>query len=291
MKDISPLLITEQKKLSRKPALEIGISAFGHPAACSSVQWTMFGWQKLYSTDSINPNLHGVAIPQDGSLNRVRLSGSTIYFQRIANPSPSSDFAASWSNFGAVSKTAIAISATLAGPEVILFAPMGASYYLYSCRSTDNGQTFDSWAQLTAGVASQSIAAAHKTAAEMAACFADTSTGALKVVTRNAYLTWSSVYTLTDSPRMVALAMYFDGDYNIVGLVNRSDVLSLARIVFGQGYRVASNTFSDVVYLGLGSASIEASDLINQYMANLPPNSDFTTAREEYEDLLNQRWR
>jgi len=281
MKTLSQLLLIEQKKALKKPVFELQVSPFTKPDPCATVQWSLFGWEKIYS-DSTTLSRHGAAVPMDGSLNRVRISGSTVYHQRVASPGTGSTWT-DWTDLsGSIGAAVVAISASLSSSEVIIFSQYGG--YLCYRQSTDNGQTFGDWTAIGTVVADKCLAACHKSDTEMAVIFVSNSDNVLSLVKRNSSMAWSSaVYTLSGSPDIVSLGVYYDGDYNIIALVNRGGIHSLARIVFGQGYRVAENNWSDVVYLNLASASIDSVDLVNQYVENLPPYSDFATARYEYE--------
>ncbi len=279
MKDLSQLLLAEQKKASRKPAFRLTISPFIKPGHSAVVQWSMFGWQKIHG-DSTVVGPHGLAIPQDCSINRVRANGFTGYHQRVAAPGFNSDWT-EWTELGTIPGGIISISAGLQGPEVMIIGYTGG--YLSFRRSTDNGQSFGEWTAIGTNVADAFAAACHKDAAEMAVVFGEASSHALQIILRNGSLAWTTASTLPGSPYIVTASVFFDGDYNIIALVNRNNIYSLARVVFGQGYRVAANTWSDVVYLNLASASVDSLDLSNQYVQHLPPNSDFLAARNEYD--------
>jgi hypothetical protein len=280
MKTLPVPLVTAQKTPGSKPAAELVVSQFGHPQACPVVSWQWFAWEQLYSTDSITPTCHGVAIPADGSLNRVRLSGTTVYHQRVASPGPASDFTSWTSLTTSSSSTALAIAAL--GSEVCVYT-VDAYGYVYEKKSTDSGATFGSSSMLNSPYGlygRRCLSSCYKDSSNLCLVYSDTSDNRLRVAIRSSG-SWS-YYSFGAYIDVYWTAVYYDGDYNIIALVNRNEVFSLARIVFGDGYRQAADTFSNVDYLNTASASVYAWQVINNYTGNLPPYSDFETAREEF---------
>jgi hypothetical protein len=284
MKTLPVPLITAQKSPGSKPAAELEVSQFGHPQACPVVSWQWFAWEQLYSTDGIDPACHGLAIPADGSLNRVRLSTGSPYYvmhQRVASPDSESDFT-SWTRLDrAYSTTAIAVAAL--GTEVCIYYAGSVTGQVYEKKSTDSGDSFASSTLISSpsGVLGQRcLSACYKDATHLCLVFVDTADNQLRVGIRSGG-SWS-FHSFGTSIAVYWTAVYFDGDYNIIALVNRNEVFSLARIVFGAGYRQAADTFSSVDYLNTASASVYAWEIINNYMGSLPPYSDFDTARDEF---------
>jgi hypothetical protein len=282
MKTLPVPLITEQKKPDSRPAVELEIAQFEHPQACPVVSWLWFAWEQLYSTSAITAGCHGVAIPGDGSLNRVRFANSGgndyVMHQRVTGPGPSSDFTL-WTQLDrSYSTTAIAIAAH--GTEVCIYYAADASGAVYQKKSADSGAAFGT--STNVGVyGRRCLAAAYNDSANMCLAAVDTADNQLRIARRSGASTWS-YYAFGTSIAVYWLAMYYDGDYNIIALVNRSNVFSLARIVFGDGYRQAAGTFSGVDYLNTASASVYAWEIINNYTGNLPPYSDFKTLRQEF---------
>ena len=98
MRTLTETLLAEQKKATRKPVIKVEVQEYGHPSQSASLQWQLFGWQRLYQ-GSETQNNHGCCIDGNGNLHRIRLDGTTIYYSRVTNPGPGSTFS-SWSNFG-----------------------------------------------------------------------------------------------------------------------------------------------------------------------------------------------
>src|SRR4030043_731176 len=113
MRIITDALLEEQKKPTRKPLLKLEVQAYGHPEATplNGIQWEAFGWQRFYQGSEVKDS-HGLTMPGDGSLIRVRKSGTGLYLSRVANPSPSSDFSQWGSSFGSVTSNARAAIAS-----------------------------------------------------------------------------------------------------------------------------------------------------------------------------------
>jgi hypothetical protein len=184
MKTLPVPLITAQKTPGNKPAAELVVSQFGHPQACPVVNWQWFAWEQLYSTDSIPATCHGVAVPADGSLNRVRLSAGTPYYvmhQRVTGPGPASDFTGWSQKDQACSLTSLAIAAL--GSEVCIYFIGDGSGYVYEKKSVDYGATFSAKSKVngTSGrIARRCLSACYKDASNLCLVYVDTSDNQLK---------------------------------------------------------------------------------------------------------------
>ena len=122
MKSISLQLVSEQKKSSRSPVVSAVSRQYGHPSKADNVQWGMFGWEKLHS-DAQTPKNHGVAMPSDGSLIRIRVGGAGVntrlYYQRIASPDSGSAFG-TWSNYWLMNYADDAVGIGAYGTKVLV---------------------------------------------------------------------------------------------------------------------------------------------------------------------------
>ena len=292
MKNMSAALEAEQKKPLRRPLIEVSCRRYGHPAkaggsggtAKTGIQWSMFGWELLHS-DTTAPACHGVTIPEDGSLNRIALSGSTVLHQRVAAPGPGSNFAISWNTILNSNLAGVCAIASR-GPEIMVFSPVNdGGYFSQYVRSTDNGESFGS--PVTVNGSNPPIHAA-------AACCANNGNwGLISAASASGGLCFdilrhSDRVLLThslhpDNPSVYGLAMYFDGDWNIVVLEQSGNSLFLKRYVFGAGYRVASSTWTAAEALDLGRARIDQPSLLTRYLERQEPYSDFATLADEYE--------
>ena len=146
MRTLTDALLTEQTKPTRKPLVKLEVQAYGHPSATPSggIQWHLFGWQRFYA-GSETKDSHGLVIPGDGSLIRVRKSGSNLYLSRITTPGPGSDYSSWGSSFGGVVANAkVAIAAN--GAEVIVVSCDASMLWRKS--STNYGASWGSWTSM-----------------------------------------------------------------------------------------------------------------------------------------------
>ncbi len=286
MKTLTDTLVIAQKQPLRRPAVGLVCRQYGHPQKAATIQWGMLGWELLYETDAISPFYHGVAIPADGSLNRTRSAPtSNVFHQRVASPGPSSDYT-NWTGLlPCFNGSPHAIAARAA--EVIVFATRGDGAAIDYKQSTDSGATFGAATSIAGSTGCmRAIAACHKTDTEMAIAWADSGAANLNLQKRNNLGNWLAPTAHGSPPDIAGLAMYYDGDYNIVALINTGASLRVARIVFGDGYRVAAGTWGDTQYLNLGRATLDQDQLVQQFLARLTPYSDFAQAAEEYRDFM-----
>lgn len=140
-RELSPTL-TEQQKwgLITQPYLTARITK----------KW---GGVIRYDFDSIysggeDESIHCATMPSDGSLIRLRQSGTPpadqLYYQRITNPDPGSDFSA-WTAIGCQGATAIASASYGA---VVIQVYVDSSQAIHERHSVDNGANWSAWAQL-----------------------------------------------------------------------------------------------------------------------------------------------
>ena len=117
MKTLTATLLAAQQKASRTPYVEAKV--YDYEAGIKRLSWT-----RLY-TGSEPDNHHGIAFDGQGSMHRIRAaSGNNLYYQKITNPGPTSDYS-TWS----------LISNTCTGPCAI--AAHGAKVYIFYRTSTN----------------------------------------------------------------------------------------------------------------------------------------------------------
>jgi hypothetical protein len=117
MKTLTATLLAAQKKADRLPYVEAKV--YDYEAGIKRLTWT-----RLY-TGGEQDNHHGIAFDGQGSMHRIRAAaGDKLYYQKITNPGPSSDFSP-WS----------LITDTCSGPCAI--AAYGAKVYIFY-RTTGN---------------------------------------------------------------------------------------------------------------------------------------------------------
>ncbi len=257
MRSLTDALLEEQKKPTRKPLVKLEVQAYGHPAASGSIQWEAFGWQRFYS-GSETKDSHGLAIPGDGSLIRVRKAGTDLYLSRVTSPGPGSTYSSWGSSFGGVlSNAKVAIAAL--GAEVMV-ASMSAAY-LYRRQSADYGATWGSWTQMSnARPCERGVAVAFKPNGDCAIVHAsDVNDPTSLYIQKRTGGSWSTGLGQRGGydAAIEDLAMYYDGDWNIIALVIEGSYLSVVRMVYGDGYRQAAGTWADDAKIGLGRARVD----------------------------------
>jgi hypothetical protein len=259
MRILSDALLEEQKKPTRKPLVKLEVQAYGHPAATPSggVQWEAFGWQRFYSGSEAKDS-HGLTMPGDGSLIRVRKSGANLYLSRVTSPGPSSDYSSWGASFGGVTTNAKVAIASL-GAEVMV-ASMDAAN-LWRRQSSDYGATWGSWTQMAnARPCERGIAIAYKSNGDCAIVHAsDVNDPTSLYLQKRTGGSWSSGLGQRGSydGEIVDLAMYYDGDWNIIALVQEGSYISVVRMVYGDGYRQTANTWATDAKIGLGRARVD----------------------------------
>jgi hypothetical protein len=260
MRTLSDALMETQKSgLPRKPLVKLEVQAYGHPAAtpAGGVQWETFGWQRFYS-GSETKDSHGVTMPGDGSLVRVRKDGINLYLSRVTNPGPSSTYSSWGASFGGVPTNAKVAIASL-GAEVMV-ASMSAAY-LYRRQSSDYGATWAGWVEMTnARPCERGIAIAFKPNGDCAIVHAsDVNDPTGLYLQKRTGGSWSTGLGQRGSydGEIVDLAMYYDGDWNIIALVQEGSYISVVRMVYGDGYRQTAGTWATDAKIGLGRARVD----------------------------------
>jgi hypothetical protein len=258
MRSLSDALLEAQKTgTPRKPLVKLEVQAYGHPAASGSIQWELFGWQRFYSGSETKES-HGLTIPGDGSLIRVRKYGTNLYLSRVTSPGPGSTYSSWGSSFGGVPANAkVAIAALGAN---VMVASMSAAY-LYRRQSSDNGATWASWVEMAnARPCERGVAVAFKPNGDCAIVHAsDVNDPTSLYIQKRTGGSWSTGLGQRGSydADIEDLAMYYDGDWNIIALVLEGSYLSVVRMVYGDGYKVTAGTWGTDQKIGLGRAKVD----------------------------------
>jgi len=106
MRPLSDSLLEAQKRPFNKPVIKLEVQEYGHPQTQPQVLWGggLLAWEKLYGGTETQ-FWHDSCISGAGTLHRVRLQGTTIYYSRVPNPSPQSNFS-SWTSIGTTTSNA-----------------------------------------------------------------------------------------------------------------------------------------------------------------------------------------
>lgn len=256
MRNTSDALLEEQKKPTRKPLVKLEVQAYGHPQQSSSIQWEAFGWQRFYSGSEVKDS-QGLTIPGDGSLIRVRKDGTNIYLSRVTNPGPSSTYSSWGSSFGGVTSNAkVAIASQ--GSEVMVVSMDAAN--LWRRQSSDYGATWGSWtAMMNARPCERGVAIAYKPNGDCAIVHAsDVNDPTSLYLQKRIGGTWSAgLGQRSGDWEIEDLAMCYDGDWNIIALVQEGSYISVVRMVYGDGYKVSAGTWATDAKIGLGAARVD----------------------------------
>jgi hypothetical protein len=256
MRTITDALLEEQKKPTRKPLVKIEVQAYGHPTQSSSIQWGAFNWQRFYSGSEVKDS-HGVTVPGDSSLIRVRKDSTSLYLSRVTDPGPTSVYNYWGSSFGGVpanAKVAIASQSS-----EVLVASMDAAN-LYRRQSSDYGATWGSWeAMMNARPCERGIAIAYRPNGDCAIVHASDVNDPMSLyVQKRTGGTWSTGLGQRNGDwEIIDLAMYYDGDWNIIALVQEGSYISVVCMVYGEGYKVAAGTWAADAKVGLGRARVD----------------------------------
>jgi len=159
---LTPTLAAAQKKPHRLPYVEAKV--YDYEQGIKRLTWT-----RLY--DGTEPdNHHGIAFDGQGSMHRIRAaSADKLYYQKVANPGPSSDYT-QWTE----------IATDCAGPCAI--AGYGTKVYVFYRKTDDTLRKYYShnygqdWtnAELLALTGALSLAACWKGTTTTVVCFAAT---------------------------------------------------------------------------------------------------------------------
>jgi len=260
MRSLSDALLETQKTgTPRKPLVKLEVQAYGHPAAtpAGGIQWEYFGWQRFYS-GSETKDSHGVTMPGDGSLVRIRKDGASLYLSRVTSPGPSSTYSSWGASFGGVPTNGKVAIASL-GANVMV-ASMSAAY-LYRRQSADYGATWASWVEMTnARPCERGVAIAFKANGDCAIVHASDFNDPMSLyIQKRVSGTWSTGLGQRGgyNAEIIDLAMYHDGDWNIIALVQEGSYISVVRMVYGDGGKVTAGTWATDQKIGLGRARVD----------------------------------
>ena len=204
MRTLPSALIDAQKAASAAPYLRVTISDL--VGGNRRLVWT-----RLYAGGEPD-GYHAACMPSDGSLIRAGVTGGHVYYQRVTNPSGSSDFSA-WTDLGAVANAGVALCAS--GSRVLLFY-MDAGGTLVKVReSTDNGATLG--AAVTAATASGAVTWLAGAVKSNGDALVGWSVGAAMSVALRTGGTWGSASAWPGTSASISgIACWYRADWNFV---------------------------------------------------------------------------
>lgn len=242
MRQLSATLLAAQKEASRTPSVKV--EASNRHAGVVNLRW-----ERLYD-GAEDDYCHAATMPGDGSLVRVRVTPPSdsrkLYRQRVANPSPQSDFS-QWVYTSQYDVVIVAGGSLEA--EVSIFW-INSDRELYHLKSSDCGASWGSPQLLTytPTTAINGIAAAYKPNGDIALFFADQAT--LYVMKRINNSWGSKVAWDKSTGDLSGVAAVYDGDWNLfVTGKDSDDDFKLWSLVYGDGGEVAAGSWSGLQVL------------------------------------------
>ncbi len=238
MRILTDALLKAQKASSSRPC--VGVEVRDRMAGIARLRF-----RRIHTgTEAEGP--HALVIPADGSLVRARVdpsNGHNLYFQRVATPSPTSDFTR-WVSLGAVSGDA-GVALCSNGSEVLLFSVSSNRKTLNVRGSSDSGTTFGQPASVTT---------ASSPVTSLAAAFNPNGSVLLLYVIGNGLYAirrtsgvWGSTRIWTNSlSRIDGVAVHFNGDWNVAvtGGDSGNSRNGVWTTLFGEGSAQTLNTWS-----------------------------------------------
>ncbi|MBA7617920.1 hypothetical protein ES703_25238 [subsurface metagenome] len=239
MRQLSDSLLTAQKEVSHIPYVKL--EAFNK---INNV--VRLDWERLY-TGSEDDYLHAVTMPGDGSIIRVRITppadSRKLYRQRVANPSPQSDFS-QWVYTNQYS--AVAVACCSLGAEVSIFW-INTDKKVQRIKSTDYGVNWGSpeLIDYSPTTAVYGMAAAYKANGDIALFFADQATLYVK---KYAGDSWQDKQAWDKSTgNLSGVACVYDNDWNLlITGKDSSDNFKLWSLIYGDGGDVTAGNWSEL---------------------------------------------
>ena len=237
MRSLSSTLLAAQKKASHIPYVKLEAKNLINGVV-------RLDWTRLY-TGSEDDYFHALTIPGDGSLIRARITlpadSRKLYRQRVANPSPESDFS-QWvytNQYNAVVVAAVSLVA-----EVSIFW-INSSKEIRRIKSTDYGVNWGSpeLIDYSPTTAIHGLATTYKPNGDLAIFFADQATLYVKKHVAGAWQTKAAWDKTTGD--LSGVAAVYDGDWNLFITGKDSDGnYKLWSLICGDNGDVAVGTWS-----------------------------------------------
>jgi hypothetical protein len=239
MRQLSSTLLAVQKQATSVPYAKV--EASNKHSGVVNLQWA-----RLY-TGSEDDYFHAVTIPGDGSLIRVRITPTAdsrkLYRQRVANPSPQSDFS-QWVYTNQYD--VVIVACCCLGAEVSIFW-IKSDRKIYQLKSTDYGVSWGSPQLLgyTPTTAINGIAASYKPNGDIALFFADQAT--LYVMKRISGSWGDKVAWDKSTGDLSGVATVYSGDWNLfITGKDSGGNFRLWSLVYGDGGDVAAGAWSEL---------------------------------------------
>jgi hypothetical protein len=252
MRQLTTTLEAAQKQASAIPCVKVQVANKTNGVLRQN-------WERLY-TGTEPDYFHGLAVPGDGSLTRVRLTppadGRKLYRQRVADPGPGSDFS-SWVYTGHYDILAVTTAAQGAEASIIWIQ---SNREIRRIKSMNYGATWGSPELLdyTTTTSIYGLAAAYKPNGDLAIFYAELSTLYVKkclIGQWQAVAAWNKT-----AGTLSGVAAIYDNDWCL--LVTGKDPAGnylLWSLVYGDGGDVASGTWSALKTIAFSPSGAEFS--------------------------------
>jgi len=239
MRQLSSTLLAAQQQATSAPYVRVEAS----DKHCGVVN---LHWERLYTGDE-DDYFHAAAMPGDGSLIRVRITPTAdsrkLYRQRVADPTPQSDFS-QWVYTGQYD--VVTVAGCSLGAEVSIFW-IKSDRKIYQLKSTDYGASWGSPQLIgyTPTTAISGVAASYKPNGDIALFFADQAT--LYVMKRIGDSWGVRVAWDKSTGDLSGVATVYGGDWNLFVTGRDSDGnFKLWSLVYGDGGDVVAEAWSEL---------------------------------------------
>ena len=240
MRSLTSTLLAAQKQAAAIPYVKV-------EAKNKVAGVVRYDWTRLY-TGSEDDYFHGLIMPGDGSLIRVKITlpadSRKLYRQRVTGPGPGSDFS-QWTYTSQYNAAAVACAAN--GAEVSIFWIDGVNRKIQRLKSTDSGANWGSPEVIdySPTTSINGLTAAYKPGGDLAIFFADQSTLYVKKCVSGQWQAKSAWDKTTGV--LSGVAAVYDADWNL--LVTGKDSagnFKLWSLIYGDGGDIAAGSWSDL---------------------------------------------
>jgi hypothetical protein len=239
MRSLSSTLLNAQKEASRIPYVKV--------EAKNKIGGVVrLDWDRLYN-GSEDDYQHAVTMPGDGSLVRVRITlpsdSRKLYWQRVANPGPSSNFS-NWTYTNQYN--CVVVAAASLGAEVSIFW-INSDREVRHIKSTDYGVNWGTpqIIDYSPTTSIKGLAAAYKPNGDLAIFFADQATLYVKKRISGNWQTKAAWNKNTGN--LSGVATIYDSDWNLfVSGQDSNSNFKLWSLIYGDGGDVSPGGWSDL---------------------------------------------
>lgn len=248
MRTLSSNLLAAQKSSARLPYVKVEIVE-----KVGGI--TRLRWERLYSGSEPDSH-HAATMPADGSLIRARTEGTHLYYQRVANPGPASDFTI-WEDWASDIEDPPVALCSFEGRVALACVPEtwpeGHRWIAFR-ESTDNGTTWGGWVALLETTEPIDYLTMDYKDSDVITLFY--SIGGIVYAIKRSNGTWGSPQAWSNSVSSITgHACVYWGDWNLV--VTGQDASGNYKVwtcVYGDGYSMAVGSWSSLAELTVANS-------------------------------------